>query len=202
MQIYLIYTLRNLYLKAKRIHRSLPNAYSDDLHLRDFLLRACCAEPFCSKIPEETSKSSSDAHAQLSAAITRYAAYKSRTIRARQMGKFPRRSLVERESKSGIHYAETRSVSSKAVTDESEKHYMTKPSSSLQGKKENRLDRTGKQMLCHHCSSKFHLLSACPTAPAEKKINVCPFSKLVTTRKNCMSQIVKQKYASLGHGMV
>jgi hypothetical protein len=125
-------TLRILYLKAKRIHRSLPNDYSDDLHLHEFLLRACCAEPFCSKIPEEPAKSSSDAQAQLSAAITRYAAYKSRTLRARQMGNFPRRSIVERDSKSGIHYAETRSVSSKAVPDESETHYATNPSSSLQ----------------------------------------------------------------------
>jgi hypothetical protein len=90
-------TMRTLYLKAKRIHRSLPNAYSDDLHLREFLLRACCAEPLCSKIPEEPAKSYSDAHAQLSAAITRYAAYRSRTLRARQMGKFPRRSIVERD---------------------------------------------------------------------------------------------------------
>jgi hypothetical protein len=104
-----------LYLKAKRIHWSLPNAYSHDFHLRDFLLRACFAEPFCSKIPEEPAKSSSDALARLSAAITRYAAYKSKPLRARQMGKFSRRSIVERDSKSGIHYAETRSVSSKAV---------------------------------------------------------------------------------------
>jgi hypothetical protein len=26
-------------------------------------------------------------------------------------------------------------------------------------------------MLCHHCSSKFHLISACPTAPAANKIH-------------------------------
>jgi hypothetical protein len=104
-------TLQSLYLKAKRVHRSLPSAYSDDLHLRDFLLRDCYEEPFCSKIPEEPAKSSSDAHAQLSAAITRYAAYKTRTLRPRQMGNFPRRSIVERDAKSGIYTMPTYALS-------------------------------------------------------------------------------------------
>jgi hypothetical protein len=69
------------------------------------------------------------------------------TRHARQMGSFPRRSIVERDSKSGIHYAETRSVSGDTSLDETGTHYVTKPSSNLHGRKENRLDRTGKQML-------------------------------------------------------
>jgi hypothetical protein len=48
---------------------------------------------------------------------------------------------------------------------------MTKLSLDLQSRKENRLDRTGQQMLCHHCSSTLHLLSACPISPASKKIH-------------------------------
>jgi hypothetical protein len=54
-------TLQTLYLKGKQIHRSLPTAYADDIHLRDFLLRVCASEPFASKIPEEPAKTSSDA---------------------------------------------------------------------------------------------------------------------------------------------
>jgi hypothetical protein len=40
----------------------------------------------------------------------------------------------------------------------------------LQNRKENKLYRTGKQMLCHNCSSKYNFLSPCPTASTEKKI--------------------------------
>jgi hypothetical protein len=65
-------TLQNLFFKAKRIDRCLPPAFSDYLHLRDLLLRACASEPFCSRIPDEPAESSADAHAQLSAALSRY----------------------------------------------------------------------------------------------------------------------------------
>jgi hypothetical protein len=56
-------TLQTLHLRAKRIHRALPKSYSDDLHLRDFLLRAYSAESFCSRVPEEPAKSYPDVHA-------------------------------------------------------------------------------------------------------------------------------------------
>jgi hypothetical protein len=161
-------TLHTLYMKAKKLHRTLPVAYADDLHLRDFLLRACTAEPVCFRIPEEPAKSSSDVHAQLSAAISRYIANRARSSRI--WSSFPRRSIGDYGSRTDVHFTEM-SPKNGSEAEEVETHSVSKPLSSLQKQRENRLDRSGKQMLCHHCSSKYHLLSSCPTASTESKVH-------------------------------
>jgi hypothetical protein len=69
---------RLAYKAGQRLHRALSSAYEADIHLRDFLLRACADEPFSSRVPEKSALSSSDAQEQLTAAITRYEGYLAR----------------------------------------------------------------------------------------------------------------------------
>jgi hypothetical protein len=189
-------TLQTLCLKGKQIHRSLPTAYADDIHLRDFLLRVCASEPFASKIPEEPAKTSSDAQAQLSAAITRYAAHKARISRGRHA--YTEKNQNTRDNRLPIHFAANFDADPDCE-DTQGTHYVTKNSSLLQNRKENNLDRTGKQMLCHNCYSKYHLLSACPTASTEKKIHYLAHLETeegVADPQSCDSNISKVCLAS------